>query len=57
MTDSERIEKLVQTLMGLKNAVGHLKTMSNQEDVKQSAEHIRQTIEHVIQANADQIKI
>jgi len=55
MTDKERIEKLVQTLMHLKNMVGTLGEMSIQEDVKDGSAQIQRTIEMVIQANADQI--
>lgn len=56
MDDKVRIEKLVQTLMHLKNMVGTIGEMSSLEDVKEGAAQIQRTIELVIQANADQIK-
>jgi head-tail adaptor len=48
MTDKERIEKFVETLMRLKNMLATVKDRSNEEHVKKDIDQISRTIEFVI---------
>jgi mannosyltransferase OCH1-like enzyme len=56
MTDKERISRMIETLVRIKNLLGDVQAMSYQGTVVESLEEIKQTIEFVVQANADQIE-
>lgn len=57
MTDKERIERLVLTLMHLNNALQHLDQMACEPEVKESIQDIRKTISDVIDINANEVKL
>jgi hypothetical protein len=57
MSDKERIEKLVLTLMHLKTALLHINNISKMALMKQEIERVRNCMEKVIKINADQIKL
>lgn len=57
MSDKERIEKLIQTLMHLKNCMDIIKGNHEGELLHSDIEHVKRIIELVIQKNADQIHL
>lgn len=57
MTDKERIERLLQTLMHVKNCLGFLKQIPQDESLEPAIDDIASAIEVAIQANADQINL
>ena len=57
MTNEERIEKFMLTLMYLDNCMGTLLNMAKDEIMIDSINEIKNTIKEVIDANEDQIDI
>jgi len=57
MTDKERIEKFILTLMHLDNCMSTLLKMSKNDIMTDSIHQIKATIKEVIDANQDQIDI
>jgi len=57
MTDNERIEKLVQTLMHIKNCLVIIQDYHGDPELYLEIDKVKNTIEFVIQQNADQIKL
>lgn len=56
MSDKERIERLLMTLMHLQNCMIYLSKMTTSQDIKDAINGVRHTINEVLEANADQIK-
>ena len=57
MSDKERIDKLLQTLMHVKQSLHYLQQMVANPEPRAAIDEIRETIEYVISQNADQIKL
>ena len=57
MTNEERIEKFMLTLMYLDNCMGTLLNMAKDEIMIDAINEIKDTIKSVIDANQDQIDI
>lgn len=57
MTDKERIEKLLETLLRIRNALTIIQETPGDQGVEADIETLKKTIDYVISQNADQIKL
>jgi hypothetical protein len=57
MTDKERIEKLVLTLMHLSNCMTHLRKMAASDELKGAITGVKESIDQIISINSEEIKL
>lgn len=57
MTDKERIEKLLETLLRVRNVLTLIQETPGDESWSSGIDKLKKTIDHVISQNADQIKL
>ena len=57
MTDKERIEKLLETLLRIKNVLTIVQDKWGEPELDDDLDKVKKTIDFVLDQNADQIKL